>query len=216
MLKMSKWLMRSHFRHLHFNIFPMTWRTPQGKVFNPCNQTLKFQESQRTPKSPFRECDSHPHTLPKVGLRHFTATFFCNKYYKSKLCSFATCFFITKCHVQGYKSFSRFGWTLRTCKNFKRMTHHTPHELHPLMLTFVVFSFNTKKLHNFVMWWEGTQKLALVMSYIDHCLQIISFLVCCFWSTIAWTSCSTSFDKIKLSSSSITKWSDLVVWNSSP
>jgi hypothetical protein len=36
--------------------------------FNPCNQTLKFQESQRTPKSPFRECECHPHTLPKVGL----------------------------------------------------------------------------------------------------------------------------------------------------
>jgi hypothetical protein len=34
------------------------------------NRTLNFQESQRTPNSPFRECESHSHTLPKVGLRH--------------------------------------------------------------------------------------------------------------------------------------------------
>jgi hypothetical protein len=32
---MSKWLMQSHFRHLHFNSFSMRWRTPQGKVFWP-------------------------------------------------------------------------------------------------------------------------------------------------------------------------------------
>ncbi len=37
--------------------------------FDPCNRTLKFRESRRTPKSPFRECESHPHTLPKVGLQ---------------------------------------------------------------------------------------------------------------------------------------------------
>jgi len=27
--------MRGHFRHLHFNSFPMTWRTPQGEMFWP-------------------------------------------------------------------------------------------------------------------------------------------------------------------------------------
>lgn len=118
--------------------------------------------------------------------------------------------------VVNYKSFSRFGWILRTCKIFKRMTNHTPHELHPLMLIFVVFSFNTKKVHDFAMQWKGTQKLALVMNYINHCLWITSFSICHFWSTIASTSCSTSFNKIKLSSSSTTKWLDLIVWNSSP
>ncbi len=41
-----------------------------ARCFDPCNQTLKFWESQRTPKFPFRECESHPHTLLKVGLRH--------------------------------------------------------------------------------------------------------------------------------------------------
>jgi len=31
---------------------------------------LKLRESQRTPSSHFWECESHPHTCPKVGLRH--------------------------------------------------------------------------------------------------------------------------------------------------
>jgi hypothetical protein len=30
---------------------------------------LKLRESRRTPISHFWECESHPHTLPKVGLR---------------------------------------------------------------------------------------------------------------------------------------------------
>jgi hypothetical protein len=41
---------------------------PNARCFDPCNLTLKFWESQRTPKSPFRECECCPHTLPKVGL----------------------------------------------------------------------------------------------------------------------------------------------------
>ncbi len=41
---------------------------PNAKCFDPCNSTLKFWESRRTPKSPFRECECHPHTPPKVGL----------------------------------------------------------------------------------------------------------------------------------------------------
>jgi hypothetical protein len=32
------------------------------RCLGPCNQTLKLWES---PKSPFRECESHPHTLSK-------------------------------------------------------------------------------------------------------------------------------------------------------
>ncbi len=39
------------------------------RCFDPCNQNLKFWKSRKTPKSPFRECECHPHTLPKVGLR---------------------------------------------------------------------------------------------------------------------------------------------------
>jgi hypothetical protein len=34
-----------------------------ARCFDPYNWTLKFQEFWRTPKSPFRECESHPHTL---------------------------------------------------------------------------------------------------------------------------------------------------------
>ncbi len=41
-----------------------------AKCFDPCNRSLKFQESQRTPKSQFRECEFHPHISLKVGLRH--------------------------------------------------------------------------------------------------------------------------------------------------
>jgi len=41
----------------------------KARCFDPCNWLLKFWESRRTPKSPFRECECHPHTLPKVGLR---------------------------------------------------------------------------------------------------------------------------------------------------
>jgi hypothetical protein len=41
-----------------------------ARSFDPCNWTMKFQESRWTPKFPFRECESHPHTLLKVGLWH--------------------------------------------------------------------------------------------------------------------------------------------------
>jgi hypothetical protein len=39
----------------------------KATCFDPCNQTLSFRESQRTPKSPFRECECHPHTPSKWG-----------------------------------------------------------------------------------------------------------------------------------------------------
>jgi hypothetical protein len=41
-----------------------------ARCFDPCNRVLNFQESQRTPKSHFRECEWRPHTSLKVGLRH--------------------------------------------------------------------------------------------------------------------------------------------------
>ncbi len=42
-----------------------------ARCFNPCNCTLSFLESRRTPKSHFRECEWRPHNSLKVGLRHF-------------------------------------------------------------------------------------------------------------------------------------------------
>jgi hypothetical protein len=39
----------------------------KARCFDPCNWVLTFQESQRTPKSPFRECECHPHTPSKWG-----------------------------------------------------------------------------------------------------------------------------------------------------
>jgi hypothetical protein len=44
--------------------FQLYKKRPNARCFDPCNRTLKFWESRRTPKSPFRECESHPHTLP--------------------------------------------------------------------------------------------------------------------------------------------------------
>ncbi len=41
-----------------------------ARCFDPCNCVMNFWESQRTPKSHFRECGWRPHTSLKVGLRH--------------------------------------------------------------------------------------------------------------------------------------------------
>ncbi len=41
-----------------------------ARSFDPCNCALSFQESRRTPKSHFRECEWRLHTSFKVGLRH--------------------------------------------------------------------------------------------------------------------------------------------------
>jgi hypothetical protein len=37
------------------------------RCFDPYNRALSFWESRRTPKSPFRECECHPHTPSKWG-----------------------------------------------------------------------------------------------------------------------------------------------------
>jgi hypothetical protein len=39
-----------------------------ARCFDPWNRALNFQESRRTPKSHFRECEWWPHTSLKVGL----------------------------------------------------------------------------------------------------------------------------------------------------
>jgi len=41
-----------------------------ARCFDPCNCALNFQESWRTSKSHFRECEWWPHNSLKVGLRH--------------------------------------------------------------------------------------------------------------------------------------------------
>ncbi len=48
---------------------PLQWYKEhlKARCLDPCNRTLSFQESQRTPKSPFRECECHPHTPSKWG-----------------------------------------------------------------------------------------------------------------------------------------------------
>jgi hypothetical protein len=39
----------------------------KARCFDPCNRVLNFWKSRRTPKSPFRECECHPHTPSKWG-----------------------------------------------------------------------------------------------------------------------------------------------------
>jgi hypothetical protein len=39
----------------------------KARCFDPCNWVLNFWESRRTPKSPFQECECHPHTPSKWG-----------------------------------------------------------------------------------------------------------------------------------------------------
>jgi hypothetical protein len=39
----------------------------KARCFDPCNLVLKFLKSRRTPKSPFQECECHPHTPSKWG-----------------------------------------------------------------------------------------------------------------------------------------------------
>jgi hypothetical protein len=67
---MSKWLMQALFDIYTLISFQWYKEHLNARCFDPCNRTLKFRESQRTPKSPIRECESLPPTLPKVGLRH--------------------------------------------------------------------------------------------------------------------------------------------------
>jgi hypothetical protein len=39
----------------------------KARCFDPCEWALSFRESWKTPKSPFRECECHPHTPSKWG-----------------------------------------------------------------------------------------------------------------------------------------------------
>jgi len=48
-----------------------------ARCFGLYNCALSFQESRRTPKSHFRECEWRPHTSLKVGLRQFKYTNSC-------------------------------------------------------------------------------------------------------------------------------------------
>jgi hypothetical protein len=66
---MSKWLMRGHFRHLHFGSFPMIWRTSQGEVFWPLqlsSEILRVLKDSQVPISGVWVSSSHS---LKIGLR---------------------------------------------------------------------------------------------------------------------------------------------------
>jgi len=50
-----------------YTLIDFQWykKNPNARCFDPCNRTLKFRESRRTPKSPFREFEFHPHILSR-------------------------------------------------------------------------------------------------------------------------------------------------------
>jgi hypothetical protein len=49
---MSKWIMRAHFRHLHFNSFPMIKELFNARCFDLCNRSLKVRGVHRDSNSP--------------------------------------------------------------------------------------------------------------------------------------------------------------------
>jgi hypothetical protein len=68
---MFKWVMQAHFRHLHFNSFPMLWKLFKLMGFDSCNCTLKIRKSIGTliPNMEFTwECEgSFLHTFCTPG-----------------------------------------------------------------------------------------------------------------------------------------------------
>jgi hypothetical protein len=62
----------SHFTCTHRNRVETIYTSrPFQRCFDPCNRTLSFRESRRTPKSHFQECEWRPHNSLKVGLRQY-------------------------------------------------------------------------------------------------------------------------------------------------
>ncbi len=53
---------------------PFQWykKHPNARCFDPWTRALNFWKSRKTPTSHSCECGLHPHTYPKVGLRHYT------------------------------------------------------------------------------------------------------------------------------------------------
>jgi hypothetical protein len=64
-------------------------------------------------------------------------------------CSLATCSLFTwlwyMLQIVRWKILLRLGWTMRTCRTFKRMTCHAPMNCVPYMSTTTLLSFNMKK-----------------------------------------------------------------------
>ncbi len=73
---MSKWLMQEHFRHLHFDSFPIIWTTPQGKLFWPLqlnSEVSGVSEDSQVPILGVWMSSSHS---SKSGLRHSSCSTF--------------------------------------------------------------------------------------------------------------------------------------------
>ncbi len=104
---MSEWLMQAIFDIYTSRPFQRYKEHFKARCFDPCNQALKFWESRRTPSSHFWECESHPHTCLKVGLRE--SALFYEKVTKVSLQTVLDCLSvenICKCFSDGkYRKF---------------------------------------------------------------------------------------------------------------
>ncbi len=67
---MSEWLIKAIFNIYTSRPFQRYKKHLNTRCCDPFNQALNFRESWRTPSSHFWECEFHPHTCLKTGLRH--------------------------------------------------------------------------------------------------------------------------------------------------
>jgi hypothetical protein len=77
---------------------------PNVKCFYPCNRSLTFQESRRTPKSHFRECEWWPHTSLKWGCDKFQSYMWLGQRSFNSVKEWA------RCEVFGVKGFNILWW----------------------------------------------------------------------------------------------------------
>jgi hypothetical protein len=64
---MSKWLMRSHFGHLHFKTFPMTVRTVECKEIFPLQSSSEFLRVSKDSNFPLLGVWASPSHLAQSG-----------------------------------------------------------------------------------------------------------------------------------------------------
>jgi hypothetical protein len=102
-LQITEWLMQGIFDIYTSKLFQWYKEHIKARCFDPYNWTLNFQKSYRTPKSPFWECECHPHTPSKWGCDIYTSTIESTK--PINLLSFALKLSFLYCHAPSYSPF---------------------------------------------------------------------------------------------------------------
>jgi len=73
---MLEWLIRGHFRHLHFKAFPTVQRTPQGEVFWPLQLSSEVARAPEDSKFPLLGVWVSSSHLPQSGVATLVMPFF--------------------------------------------------------------------------------------------------------------------------------------------